>query len=56
MEEMEQVINDKSDRNQILEGNLGFLLSYTQVFFFFALSLICFTKALCMLQYNVAYH
>ncbi|KAJ1388169.1 Sucrose synthase [Sesbania bispinosa] len=30
MEEMEQVINDISERNQILEGNLGFLLSFTQ--------------------------
>ncbi|WJX36992.1 Sucrose synthase 6 [Trifolium repens] len=30
MEEMEQVIKDQSDRNQILEGNLGFLLSFTQ--------------------------
>jgi sucrose synthase len=35
MEEMEQVIKDQSDRNQILEGNLGFLLSFTQVNFFF---------------------
>ncbi|XP_058787768.1 sucrose synthase 5-like isoform X1 [Vicia villosa] len=30
MEEMEQVINDQRDKNQILEGNLGFLLSCTQ--------------------------
>ncbi|XP_061356181.1 sucrose synthase 5-like [Gastrolobium bilobum] len=30
MEEMEQVINDNSDRNQVLEGNLGFILSSTQ--------------------------
>ncbi|CAL5202795.1 unnamed protein product [Lathyrus oleraceus] len=30
MEEMEQVINDQKDKNQILEGNLGFLLSCTQ--------------------------
>ncbi|MCH88088.1 sucrose synthase 6-like, partial [Trifolium medium] len=30
MEEMEQVIKDQNDRNQILEGNLGFLLSFTQ--------------------------
>ncbi|XP_027335037.1 sucrose synthase 5-like [Abrus precatorius] len=30
MEEMEHVIHDKSDRNQVLEGNLGFLLSCTQ--------------------------
>lgn len=56
MEEMEQVINDKSDRNQILEGNLGFLLSYTQVFFFFCSLINLFYQALCMLQYNVAYH
>lgn len=34
MEEMEQVINDQKDKNQILEGNLGFLLSCTQVKFF----------------------
>lgn len=46
MEEMEQVIKDQNDRNQILEGNLGFLLSFTQVnilstnlhFFFFAIN------------------
>ncbi|XP_058749113.1 sucrose synthase 5-like isoform X2 [Vicia villosa] len=30
MEEMEQVLNDQRDKNQILEGNLGFLLSCTQ--------------------------
>ncbi|KAK7305647.1 hypothetical protein VNO77_43554 [Canavalia gladiata] len=30
MEEMEHVINDKDERNQVLEGNLGFLLSSTQ--------------------------
>ncbi|KAL5076937.1 hypothetical protein RYX36_015921 [Vicia faba] len=30
MEEMEQVINDQRDKNHILEGNLGFLLSCTQ--------------------------
>lgn len=34
MEEMEQVVNNTNDRNQILEGNLGFLLSFTQVFNF----------------------
>jgi len=32
MEEMEQVIDDNIQRNQVLEGNLGFLLSCTQVF------------------------
>jgi hypothetical protein len=47
MEEMEQVIKDQSDRNQILEGNLGFLLSFTQVNFF--LKLICILLALYML-------
>ncbi|QCD77989.1 sucrose synthase [Vigna unguiculata] len=30
MEEMEQVIDDNIQRNQVLEGNLGFLLSCTQ--------------------------
>ncbi|KAG2395099.1 Sucrose synthase [Vigna angularis] len=30
MEEMEQVIDDNMQRNQVLEGNLGFLLSCTQ--------------------------
>lgn len=41
MEEMEQVINDNTHIYQILEGNLGFLLSFTQVnlFFFFLLNL-----------------
>jgi len=32
MEEMEHVIDDNIQRNQVLEGNLGFLLSCTQVF------------------------
>lgn len=32
MEEMEQVIDDKSERDQVLEGILGFILSSTQVF------------------------
>ena len=32
MEEMEHVIDDNNERNQLLEGNLGFLLSCTQVF------------------------
>ncbi|XLS54697.1 hypothetical protein HN51_004452 [Arachis hypogaea] len=30
MEEMEQVINDKTERDHVLEGNLGFILSHTQ--------------------------
>ncbi|RDY04367.1 Sucrose synthase 5, partial [Mucuna pruriens] len=30
MEEMEQVIDDKGERNQVLEGLLGFILSSTQ--------------------------
>ncbi|KAG4920394.1 hypothetical protein JHK87_049003 [Glycine soja] len=30
MEEMEHVIDDNNERNQLLEGNLGFLLSCTQ--------------------------
>ncbi|XP_061347115.1 sucrose synthase 7-like [Gastrolobium bilobum] len=30
MEEMEKVIDDKSERNQVLEGILGFILSSTQ--------------------------
>ncbi|RDX78809.1 Sucrose synthase 6, partial [Mucuna pruriens] len=30
MEEMEHVVSDKNERNQLLEGNLGFLLSCTQ--------------------------
>ncbi|CAJ1960810.1 unnamed protein product [Sphenostylis stenocarpa] len=30
MEEMEHVIDDNTERNQVLEGNLGFLLSCTQ--------------------------
>ncbi|KHN24168.1 sucrose synthase 5-like [Glycine soja] len=30
MEEMEHVIDDNNERNQVLEGNLGFLLSCTQ--------------------------
>ncbi|XP_027330612.1 sucrose synthase 6-like isoform X2 [Abrus precatorius] len=30
MEEMDQVIEDKSERNQVLEGILGFILSSTQ--------------------------
>lgn len=34
MEEMEHVIDNNNERNQVLEGNLGFLLSCTQVFFF----------------------
>lgn len=34
MEEMEQVIDDNMQRNRVLEGNFGFLLSSTQVFSF----------------------
>ncbi|XP_020216946.1 sucrose synthase 6 isoform X2 [Cajanus cajan] len=30
MEELEHAINDNNERNQVLEGNLGFLLSCTQ--------------------------
>ncbi|XP_057721418.1 sucrose synthase 5-like isoform X1 [Arachis stenosperma] len=30
MEEMEQVIDDKTERDHVLEGNLGFILSHTQ--------------------------
>ncbi|XP_028800601.1 sucrose synthase 6 isoform X1 [Neltuma alba] len=30
MEEMEQVIDDKTERNQVLEGNLGYILGSTQ--------------------------
>jgi sucrose synthase len=34
MEEVERTIDDKIERNHVLEGNLGFILSSTQVFFF----------------------
>lgn len=34
MEEMELVIDDKSERSQVLEGILGFILSSTQVLCF----------------------
>lgn len=37
MEEMERVIVDKSERNQVLEGILGFILSSTQVLNLFIL-------------------
>lgn len=37
MEEMERVIDDKSERNQVLEGILGFILSSTQVLNLFML-------------------
>ena len=46
MEEMEQVIDDKSERDQVLEGNLGFILSSTQVIFnlpfLFTLHYVCY--------------
>lgn len=35
MEEMEQVIDDKNERNRVLEGNLGYILGSTQVFLLF---------------------
>jgi len=38
MEEMELVIDDKSERSQVLEGILGFILSSTQVISFHSLS------------------
>jgi sucrose synthase len=31
MEEVERTIDDKIERNHVLEGNLGFILSSTQV-------------------------
>lgn len=34
MNEMETVIDDKVERNQVLEGVLGYILCSTQVFFF----------------------
>ncbi|KAL1336761.1 hypothetical protein AAHE18_10G085800 [Arachis hypogaea] len=33
MEEMEQVIDDKTERDHVLEGNLSFILSHTQVIY-----------------------
>lgn len=33
MDELEQVIDDKTERNQVLEGVLGFILASTQVHF-----------------------
>lgn len=37
MEEMDQVIDDKTEKNQVLEGMLDFILSSTQVQFLFIL-------------------
>lgn len=37
MEEMDRTIDDKSERNQVLEGTLGFILSTTQVLNLFTL-------------------
>lgn len=37
MEEVERTIDDKNERNYVLEGNLGFILSSTQVLFIFCL-------------------
>ncbi|QHO15506.1 hypothetical protein HN51_030926 [Arachis hypogaea] len=33
MEEMEQVIDDKTERDHVLEGNIGFILSHTHVIY-----------------------
>lgn len=35
MEELEQTIDDTNEKNQLLEGILGFILTSTQVNFFF---------------------
>lgn len=35
MEEMERAIDDESERNQVLEGTLGFILCSTQVLCFY---------------------
>jgi len=34
MEEVERTIDDTNERNYVLEGNLGFILSSTQVLFY----------------------
>ena len=46
MEEMEQVIDDKSERNQVLEGILGFIFSSMQVSLYFYC--VCNTRHYCL--------
>lgn len=42
MAEMEQVIEDKKERTQVLEGVLGYILCTTQVFFFYLFHIYMF--------------
>lgn len=44
MNEMETVIDDKVERNQVLEGVLGYILCSTQVFFFSSFILFALTR------------
>lgn len=51
MEEVERTIDDINERHYVLEGNLGFILSSTQVLFIFGL--ICLITQILSILENI---